>query len=79
MRKNIRHRGLDVHAATLPSLRLSERTPRVGFVDRTYLRAMDTSDFGLLLSLDALLQEGSVTGAAKRVGLSTPAMSHALA
>lgn len=40
---------------------------------------MDASDFGLLVSLDALLQEGSVTGAAKRVGLSTPAMSHALA
>lgn len=34
---------------------------------------------GLLISLDALLQEGSVTGAARRVGLSTPAMSHALA
>ncbi len=34
---------------------------------------------GLLVSLDALLQEGSVTGAAQRVGLSTPAMSHALA
>jgi DNA-binding transcriptional LysR family regulator len=33
----------------------------------------------MLLTLDALLQEGSVTGAAKRVGLSTPAMSHALA
>jgi DNA-binding transcriptional LysR family regulator len=40
---------------------------------------MNSSDFGLLVSLDALLQEGSVTGAAKRVGLSTPAMSHALA
>lgn len=40
---------------------------------------MDASDFGLLVSLDALLQEGSVTGAARRVGLSTPAMSHALA
>jgi DNA-binding transcriptional LysR family regulator len=40
---------------------------------------MESSDFGLLLSLDALLQEGSVTGAARRVGLSTPAMSHALA
>lgn len=40
---------------------------------------MNSSDFGLLASLDALLQEGSVTGAAKRVGLSTPAMSHALA
>jgi DNA-binding transcriptional LysR family regulator len=40
---------------------------------------MESSDFGLLVSLDALLQEGSVTGAARRVGLSTPAMSHALA
>ncbi|MFO0674817.1 MAG: LysR family transcriptional regulator [Polyangiaceae bacterium] len=40
---------------------------------------MEPSDFGLLVSLDALLQEGSVTGAARRVGLSTPAMSHALA
>ncbi|MEO1338742.1 MAG: LysR family transcriptional regulator, partial [Myxococcota bacterium] len=40
---------------------------------------MDSSDFALLVSLDALLQEGSVTGAARRVGLSTPAMSHALA
>ena len=40
---------------------------------------MEASDFGLLVSLDALLQEGGVTGAARRVGLSTPAMSHALA
>ena len=40
---------------------------------------METTDFGLLVSLDALLQEGSVTSAARRVGLSTPAMSHALA
>lgn len=39
---------------------------------------MESSDLGLLVSLDALLQEGSVTGAARRVGLSTPAMSHAL-
>lgn len=36
-------------------------------------------DLGLLATLDALLQEGSVTGAARRAGLSTPAMSHALA
>jgi DNA-binding transcriptional LysR family regulator len=36
-------------------------------------------DLNLLVTLDALLQEGSVTRAAKRVGLSTPAMSHALA
>ncbi|MCC7539908.1 MAG: LysR family transcriptional regulator, partial [Deltaproteobacteria bacterium] len=40
---------------------------------------MESTDLNLLLSLDALLQEGSVTGAARRVGLSTPAMSHALA
>lgn len=40
---------------------------------------MESSDFGLLVALDALLQEGSVTAAARRVGLSTPAMSHALA
>lgn len=40
---------------------------------------MESSDLNLLASLDALLQEGSVTGAARRVGLSTPAMSHALA
>ena len=39
---------------------------------------MESSDFGLLVALDALLQEGSVTGAARRIGLSTPAMSHAL-
>lgn len=40
---------------------------------------MESNDLGLLVALDALLQEGSVTGAAQRVGLSTPAMSHALA
>ncbi|MBS2011364.1 MAG: LysR family transcriptional regulator [Deltaproteobacteria bacterium] len=40
---------------------------------------MESTDMGLLVSLDALLQEGSVTGAARRMGLSTPAMSHALA
>ena len=40
---------------------------------------MDSTDMGLLVALDALLQEGSVTRAARRVGLSTPAMSHALA
>ncbi|MDB5215334.1 MAG: LysR family transcriptional regulator, partial [Myxococcaceae bacterium] len=40
---------------------------------------MESLDLNLLATLDALLQEGSVTGAARRVGLSTPAMSHALA
>lgn len=43
------------------------------------LHQMEPSDLGLLVTLDALLQEGSVTRAARRVGLSTPAMSHALA
>lgn len=43
------------------------------------LHAMEQLDLGSLATLDALLQEGSVTGAARRVGLSTPAMSHALA
>lgn len=35
-------------------------------------------DLNLLVALDALLQTSSVSGAAARVGLSTPAMSHAL-
>lgn len=35
-------------------------------------------DLNLLIALDALLQVGSVSGAAARVGRSTPAMSHAL-
>lgn len=40
---------------------------------------MQSSDLSLLVALDALLQEGSVTRAARRLALSTPAMSHALA
>jgi DNA-binding transcriptional LysR family regulator len=40
---------------------------------------VEAADLGILVSLDALLQEGNVTRAARRVGLSTPAMSHALA
>lgn len=40
---------------------------------------MEPSDLSLLATLDALLQEGSVTQAARRLGLSTPGMSHALA
>src|SRR5512136_2126238 len=39
---------------------------------------MESRDLGLLLALDALLQESNVTLAAKRLGLSTPATSHAL-
>jgi DNA-binding transcriptional LysR family regulator len=40
---------------------------------------MESRDLALLLTLDALLQEGHVTLAARRRGLSTPAASHALA
>lgn len=40
---------------------------------------MESKDFALLNTIDALLQEGNVTRAAKRLGLSTPATSHALA
>lgn len=39
---------------------------------------MQQPDLNLLIALDALLQEGSVSRAAARVGLSVPAMSHAL-
>jgi len=37
------------------------------------------ADFNLLITLDVLLQEGSVAGAARRLGLSASAMSRALA
>lgn len=40
---------------------------------------MSTPDFNLLLTLDVLLAEGSVAGAAKRLNLSASAMSRALA
>jgi DNA-binding transcriptional LysR family regulator len=40
---------------------------------------METRDLSSLLALDALLQEANVTRAARRLGLSTPATSHALA
>lgn len=40
---------------------------------------MDTTDLNLLPALDALLAEGSVTAAARRLGLSSSAMSRTLA
>ncbi|WP_333631949.1 LysR family transcriptional regulator, partial [Agrobacterium cavarae] len=40
---------------------------------------MDTIDLNLLPALDALLTEGSVTAAARRLGLSSSAMSRTLA
>jgi DNA-binding transcriptional LysR family regulator len=44
----------------------------------TYARRMDDVDLNLLVALDVLLAEGSVTGAARRLGLSTSAMSRTL-
>lgn len=43
------------------------------------MQPLPSSDLGVLATLDALLQESSVSGAARRLGLSTPATSHALA
>src|ERR1700748_1746482 len=40
---------------------------------------MDPMDMNLLAALDVLLAEGSVTGAARRLGLSASAMSRTLA
>ncbi len=42
-------------------------------------RAMPEADLNLLVALDALLAEGSVVGAARRLGLSASAMSRTLA
>ena len=39
---------------------------------------MESADANLLLALDALFQTGSVTGAARRMNVSPPAMSHTL-
>src|SRR6201996_6656071 len=45
-----------------------------------YIRQMNLAslDLNLLVALDALLRDASVSRAAMRVGLSQPAMSHAL-
>ncbi|KVU68750.1 hypothetical protein WK72_13470 [Burkholderia ubonensis] len=40
---------------------------------------VDSANLNLLISLDALLEEGSVAGAARRMNLSPPAMSRTLA
>jgi DNA-binding transcriptional LysR family regulator len=44
-----------------------------------YMHQMESADASLLLALDALLQSGSVSGAARRMNVSPPAMSHTLA
>lgn len=43
------------------------------------MHEMESVDANLLLALNALLQTGSVTGAARRMNVSPPAMSHTLA
>src|ERR1700748_982941 len=43
-----------------------------------YALVMENLDLNLLVALDALLTEGSVTGAARRLGLSSSAMSRTL-
>jgi Bacterial regulatory helix-turn-helix protein, lysR family len=47
--------------------------------DHVTLLAMTVVDLNLLTALDALLAEGSVVGAARRLGLSASAMSRTLA
>jgi len=42
------------------------------------MQQMESADANLLLALDALLQAGSVTAAARRMNVSPPAMSHTL-
>ena len=42
------------------------------------MQQMESADANLLLALDALFQAGSVTGAARRMNVSPPAMSHTL-
>jgi DNA-binding transcriptional LysR family regulator len=42
------------------------------------LPKLSSVDLNLLVALDALLREGNVTAAGRRIGLSQPAMSHAL-
>src|SRR3954464_8262447 len=44
-----------------------------------YMHRMQSADANLLVALDALLRAGSVTGAARRMNVSPPAMSHTLA
>lgn len=44
-----------------------------------YACRMEDIDLNLVTALDVLLTEGSVTGAARRLGLSTSAMSRTLA
>src|SRR3954463_8586307 len=43
------------------------------------MHSMESADANLVLALDALLRDGSVTRAARRMHVTPPAMSHTLA
>jgi DNA-binding transcriptional LysR family regulator len=51
----------------------------MGELDTIYQMNTPNVDYHLLRCFDALLRDKSVSKAARRVGLSQPAMSHALA
>ncbi|WP_151769690.1 LysR family transcriptional regulator [Streptomyces abyssomicinicus] len=57
---------------------MSEGAPATGGTSGSGLDRLASVNLNLLVPLLALLEEGSVTRAAERVGLSQPAMSHAL-
>ncbi len=63
-----------------PTGESGRRTSCTQIVHRTpYTQSMALPDFNLLITLDAVLAEGSVAGAARRLQLSPSAMSRALA
>ncbi len=49
-----------------------------GLAVRVYLRSMQSTDLNVLIALDVLLREESVSIAARKMGLSAPAMSRTL-
>jgi DNA-binding transcriptional LysR family regulator len=67
----------DGHDENLPpSKEFQKWNLRIRYIHGVNLSSVDLN---LLVVLDALLEEGSVTAAARRVGLSQPALSNALA
>src|SRR5205807_4697036 len=64
-----------------PEPEIATRPPCIKSIDRMiFIRSMDirAADLNLLKAFDALYSERAVTRAAGRIGLSQPAMSHAL-
>jgi DNA-binding transcriptional LysR family regulator len=63
-----------------PRIKMLVRTEelRNGFAVKVYLHHMQSTDMNLLLALDVLLREESVTVAGEKMGLSAPAMSRTL-